>query len=449
MPPTLALFLAWCLIGWLLRTEFRFRKLRSKALWVPAILISVQGSRPVSEWLGSVGQNRLAGDPVNTLTFAVLIGVSLIVLRRRNFNWNLVVNENKALFLIYAYLAASALWSDVPLVSLKRLLKDYACVLAALVFLTEQDPASAVRAVYVRVAYILFPLSLVYGKYFPSIGRNYSQEGEPMFTGVTTQKNSLGELVFILALFLVWDLVETWRDTSRKKLQRAVRVLIIFLGLWLLIASDSKTSIFCLIVGVAIFWAAGRLLRMKHGKQLLISSLAVIICLAALDETFGLSQMIIRALGRNPTLTGRTEIWRVLLDQHTNPLVGEGFYIFWDTEKGNNAANALARINTAHNGYLEMYLDGGIIGIALLVFLLLNAGKRAIGRLFNHQQFGKMALIFWALAIIYNWSESSFFRLDLLWFTFLLVTINYPLKRSAARRHEVQVGASIREPQWA
>src|ERR1700736_4539423 len=412
MPPQLALLLGWCLIAALLRSEFRFRKIGSAAVWVPAVLLLVQGSRPVSEWLGSVGQNRLGGDPVNTFTFAVLITISLVVLRRRKLNWRVLINENKALFLIYGYLAISAVWSDLPLVSLKRLLKDYACVLAALVLLTEQDPASAVRAVYVRVAYVLFPLSLVYGKYFPAIGRNYSVEGEPMFTGVTMQKNSLGELVFVFGLFLIWDLVATWRQTARNKTQRVARVLIFALGVWLLIACDSKTSFFCLAVGLIIFWGAGRLLRMKHGKQILISALVAIICLVALDETVGLSQTIIRALGRNPTLTGRTDIWHVLLEQHTNPVTGEGFYVFWDTDKGNEARDALARINTAHNGYLEAYIDGGVIGVSLLVIVLLAAGRRAIARLFDHQPFGKMTLIFCVLASIYNWSESSFFRLD-------------------------------------
>lgn len=447
MPPELALFLCSCFIACFLRKDMKWRKAGSMALLIPGIWIAIIGSRPVGYWLGSGASSNLASDPINTVTFAVLIGAAILVLSKRRLNWRTVTRENKALFLIYLYLAITALWSDLPLLSLKRLLKDFGCVLMALVILTENDPAEAVRIIFVRVSYILFPLSLVFGKYFPEIGRNYSVSGEPMFTGVTAQKNGLGQIAFVFGLMLLWDLIEIrgQEGGTRRKSQMRICVGMLLLGIWLLVTCDSQTSLLCLILGILIFYGSGRLLRMKQGKPVLIACLVFTICLAALDQTFGLSDIVIKALGRNPTLTGRTDIWRVVSDQRTNPVIGEGFYIFWDTEKGNAATRAIGvKLQSSHNGYLESYVDGGMVGAILLGLLLLAVGRGVIDKLFKGALLPRIGLIFWALAIIYNLSESSFFRLDPLWFTFLLTTIKYPRLVVPATKRSLQ---QVRE--WA
>jgi exopolysaccharide production protein ExoQ len=402
-----------------------WRSLGSKTLIIPGIWIAILGSRPVSYWFGGGGGDE--ANPINTLVFVGLIGSATYILSKGGFDWGVFIRQNRALCLIYAYLALSALWSDMPLISLKRLGKDFGCVLVALVFLTQADPAAAVRTVFVRVSYLLFPLSVVFIKFFPDIGRQASRAGENMFTGITLQKNSLGLIVFIFVLILLWDFIEIYREEGRKgkKAQLLIRIGMFFMGFWLLKTCDSQTSLLCLILGVVILWGSMCLTRMRQGKRILMVCLVVMICMLALDKTFGLSDAIIRALGRNPNLTGRTDIWRIVLDQQTDPIIGTGFYTFWGSDKGKAVMNSFMKINEAHNGYLEMYVDGGVIGDVLLGLLLLAAGNRVINGLFTGAPLGKIGLVFWFLPIIYNWSETSFFRLDLLWFTFLLVTVGY------------------------
>ncbi len=156
--------------------------------------------------------------------------------------------------------------------------------------------------------------------------------------------------------------------------------------------------------------------------------------LVGLNKTFGISDAILHAFGRDPTLTDRTFIWQAILDQKTDPLVGCGFYSFWDTEFGRNVNIALGvdGLGSAHNGFLETYVDGGVVGLGLLVFLLLAAGARSIGRLFNGSLFGRMAFGFWAIIIFSNISEANFFRLGPIWFMFLLLAIECPRQLSHA-----------------
>jgi exopolysaccharide production protein ExoQ len=431
MPPLLALLICLAAVFWLVRKDMEWRQLNSSALFIPGLWIAIIASRPLSNWFDSgAGENSLEGRPINTAIFAFLIASAFVILSRRRFDWGDFLQRNKALLLVYSYFALSSLWSEQSLVSLKRVGKDFGCVLAALVLLTEARPAAAVRGVCVRVAYVLIPLSLVFGKYFPNLGRNYSPSGEPMFTGVTTQKNSLGQLVLALGLILFWDYLHLrsniLADPVRAKQQRWIHIGTLILAGWLLVASDSQTSLLCFILGLFALWGVGRLLRLPNGKAILVFSLVAVLCLSALDKTFGLSDVVIRGLGRNPTLTGRTDIWRIVLDQKTNRLIGEGFNIFWDSAKGHAVQLAVrAPIQSSHNGYLEMYLDGGLIGIAVLGIFLLSCGRRAIARTFQGASFGRIGFVCWIVTVIYNLSESSFLRLDILWFSLLLFTIDY------------------------
>ena len=84
------------------------------------------------------------------------------------------------------------------------------------------------------------------------------------------------------------------------------------------------------------------------------------------------------------------------------------------------------QINSTHNGYLETYVDGGLVGVVLLIFMMLVGGRRVIDRLFAKHPLGRIGLVFWLLAILYNFSETSYFRLDILWFTLLMVIILSP-----------------------
>lgn len=429
MPPQLALFSCFGLIAWLFRMDFRWRKVSSKAVLIPGIWIAILGSRPVSYWFG--GRGGSDANPIDTLVYLGLIASAIYVLSSRKLKWGELVQKNRTLFLVYGYLLLSVIWSAMPATSGKRIFKDFGCVLVGLVFLTELNPAMVVRAVFVRVSYILFPLSAVFIKFIPEIGRSSSRAGEAMFGGVTTQKNSLGETVFVFSIMILWDLIEIYKEKNRKgkKFQMGVRVGMLLLGVWLLKTCDSQTSMLCLVIGGTILWGTQRLLQMRKGRRVLILILTCIVCLVVMDKTFGLSGIVIRALGRDPNLTGRTDIWKLVLDQETDPVLGEGFYIFWDSPKGKAVIESFMQVNSAHNGYLDLYMDGGALGVLLLVVTLLLAGRRAIDRLFSGDPLGKVGLAFWFLPILYNFSESSFFRLDVLWFTFLLLCVVCPLTR--------------------
>jgi exopolysaccharide production protein ExoQ len=132
-------------------------------------------------------------------------------------------------------------------------------------------------------------------------------------------------------------------------------------------------------------------------------------------------------LGRDMTLTGRTEIWQRVLNEDINPLLGEGFYSFWLGNRTDKLSESFAYpLNEAHNGYLETYLNSGLIGLFLLLALLASSAKRIQKKLRERSDHAALALAFLISIVIYNVTESAFDRLDIVWFALLLFIMEYP-----------------------
>jgi exopolysaccharide production protein ExoQ len=115
-------------------------------------------------------------------------------------------------------------------------------------------------------------------------------------------------------------------------------------------------------------------------------------------------------------------------EQGVNPVLGAGFLSFWDGPQARAyREDSETSINTAHNGYLETYLDGGGIGVVLLALLLFSGAMNTTRQLLVAGLFGRAQFTFFVIAMVYNWSESSFFRLGVSWFILVLALTDKPL----------------------
>ena len=81
---------------------------------------------------------------------------------------------------------------------------------------------------------------------------------------------------------------------------------------------------------------------------------------------------MLEAAGRDATFTGRTGLWETLLQEPINPLIGVGYASFWLGERLERfwAMYPTSPPIEAHNGYLEVYLNLGLIGVCLLAGVL-------------------------------------------------------------------------------
>ena len=405
----------------------------SAAMWIPLVWAFFIGSRPVSAWVGFDGagdgaSSYDAGNPLERQFHLVLIAASLIVLWRRQVSFGAVIRDNRWLFVLYSYWALSVLWSDAPFIAFKRWFKDLGNVFIVLVMLTEDDPVEAARTVFVRCAYMLVPLSLLFIRYIPELGRTYDAEGNVMFVGVCPSKNTLGSLLLVSILFFLWDLVNELQKKAGSRDRGSICLCILMLATmgWILHIADCATALSCTLVGAGILFG----LKMPIVKRNLgLAEVYLIVgvsAFVALNSMFDLRGMFFHSLGRNETLTGRTDLWALLVSHQPNMLLGAGFNSFWSGESLREIWKTIPGVVQAHNGYLETYLNGGVIGVGFLLAWLWSASRKIKKSVMEDADFAGMRMMFLCIAVIYNWTEAAFNGAALIWLALLLAAIQPP-----------------------
>ena len=436
--PALLICLIFIIV--LLVRDSRRRKTVSWAVWLPTIYLWIVGSRPLSLWL--VGRsslngglaNNAEGSPIDQIFFFSLLIGSLVIATMRGVKWGELLSANFPLLLFYLYFALSISWAEDPMGSFKRLFKDFGMIFVIGLILSEKDPLEAIGAIYVRCACVLFPLSAVCIKWFPDVARIFTHNGEPEYTGVTTQKNTLGEIVMVFSLFMIWDYLEHRPKKFRWNRLPWDRILLLLIGFWLLQMCQSKTALLCLLMATALTIRTGWFASKMFSRTLLFVALALPYILFFAQQLEWLIAPLVEAVGRNMTFTGRTDIWKHIDANTVNPLIGYGYYNFWGGTGGlriNEIMNMT--IPNAHDGYVDLYLDGGMIGLGLLFFFLVTYGNRLI-KLLQNSRFQRLRFAVLIAAIIYNCSESNWARLSTIWFTTVLALAYRPsIKSSLAK----------------
>ena len=227
---------------------------------------------------------------------------------------------------------------------------------------------------------------------------------------------------------LVWDIIEKWRDHA-PVIDRYLPWGILLIGAYLLNLCDSKTSIFCLIIGTVVLLSPRiPFLRSRIGA-LGGYVLAVTAGFYLLDWFFGIKEEIVEGMGRDMTFTGRTKVWQVLFALNTDPILGTGFCSFWsDPTYQSQLPKWVA--SSAHNGYIETYIDGGWIGVVFLVILLGVTGIRLNAELEAGGHYALFRFATFLAIVIGSFAESHFGRMGPLWFLFLLAALDpYSLPR--------------------
>lgn len=299
-----------------------------------------------------------------------------------------------------------------------------------LIVLTDTYPVEAVKTLIRRCAYVLIPLSILYIKYFPNLGKGYDPwTGEAFYQGVTTSKNMLGQLCLVTGFLLFWSMLAMWhkRDLFFDKKEMLINLLFFAMILWLFNKADSSTSLMCLIIGISFLIVIRLPIIRRNVESIGIYLLITVFIYWILESTIGITRILIESLGRNVTLTDRTYIWKVLLGMGTNPWIGTGYESFWLGDRLTRLwANSLTRINEAHNGYLEIYLNQGLIGLFLFLMVIVVTYRNIKRELMFDFEFGRFRMGFFVISLFYNITEAGFRGLSLIWFIFLLIAVECP-----------------------
>jgi len=433
-------------IIWLLHRDIRHTRDVSRGLWIPILWLWMIASRPLGYWLGGYGGaggnlDVTEGSFFDRTAQLILIGLGIIILSRRRIIWESIFTGNGWLWLFSLFCAVSIIWSPFPFVAFKRWIKEIGTIEMILIVLTETNLTLALRTLFLRCAYLLIPLSVLFIKYYPTIGKYYNEwNGAPIYCGVTINKNTLGVLAMISALFLIWSIVDIqrrprWIQTLKAAWPEFVTLL---MCAWIFKIADSKTSLVSLMIGIFVFafahigWVFANSRRMKWIVAILLVASFLVFSNTGLREIFA------HSLGRSGNLTTRTDIWKDALDLKTNPIVGAGFSSVWLTDRGAALVRREGGLAHSHNGYLETYLNTGIVGLIMLIGILSIAGKNSLAELSRGTSLGHLFPALFTSGVIYNYTEVTFNNENIVGFALWLIAMHGCVTPDSAVLDEVE-----------
>jgi len=434
MGPVRLIAATFCgLVIWQLFRLNREEKIRtSAALWIPTLWIFIGATRNLSVWFsfssGGSGERYTEGNPLDQVAAAAMLAIGLIVLLKRSQRVTELLRANLPVVLFFVYCGISILWSDFPDVSFKRWLRAIGDIVMVLIVLSDVNWLTALRRVLARVGFISLPLSILFIRYFPELGRAYSKGGASSWSGVATGKNGLGMICLVFGLASLARFLEVYRGEKGRERTRPLLAQTAILGMtvYLLLKANSATSFACFFMCAVpmiliSFFSFARKPIILH--LMVTGIVGVAFCALFLNIGTGMVQ----DLGRDSTLTGRTDIWRSAFLQVQNPLLGSGYESFWIGPRLEAVQRLINQyLNQAHNGYIEIYLNLGWIGVVLLAVMIFAGYGRVVGAVRSMTPTAALGLPFFIANVAYNFTEAAFKMMHPLWICFFLVSMIKP-----------------------
>lgn len=383
---------------------------------------------------------RLVWLPV----FAVIAGLFLRRLDR-------IVRAWPALLLLglTVLLAFASKWWSIDAATTQRRVIALAMAGAFAVYLGSVYRGVALPRLIACAGLLMAVGSLVFVLAFPAIGI-HREVNDGLWRGMWYEKNQMGQvMVCVSVAAAAWLAVgdRAWR----------VAAVTLVLATFLMVMTQSKTSLLCWLIGIGLVgavWAA------RQGGAVMgvlavwgATFTAVVVGIAFTLE----GPTILVALGKDPSLTGRTDIWAALMDMVAErPWTGYGYAAFW-TRTSVPADIIQAQtgwlVPSAHNGWIDLLVQVGWPGAALVAIIFLVGFTGTVARLRTiGLSEGGFSLAYLAIVLTLSLSESVLMHhQDLAWVMVLAIVargttmLGYPVPAAVApdRRPAYQTPSRI------
>lgn len=338
------------------------------------------------------------GQPVTQVVFGLLYFlVILFLVKHRAAALSLLVRE-KWLAALCIWALASVAWSVDPVESLRRSLALIGTTIAALYLGLHYEPKEQLRALALALGLGAIASALVI-VFIPSVG--ITPDG---MQGIYNLKNSLGRMMSLGAFcFALLALSE--------RRPRVLHIAMFLICCTLLVLSNSATAMVVTMLMLALL-PLRKLLYLRTRQ--LLAAVAILVPLMGAITLWAVesSEGILQALGRTSSLSGRIPLWLLVMREIAErPICGFGFAAFWNSWDGERVSDMVNWDNAvphAHNGFLEIWLGLGMVGLALVVINLSRNFIFSLRAARTHREIEySWPLLLVLFTVLYNLTENS------------------------------------------
>ncbi len=331
---------------------------------------------------------------------AAIYGLAVFLILSRLKRWIAAALRAWPIWLMLVLQFCSVAWSIEPTLTLRKSVLEFA-TLAIGVYLGERysiaEFADLLMEGFVVAMGAIMVLLVVARKFV------LDAEQHNALKGLAQNKNGFGFYIGLTVALAV---------LSRYERFKWLRYCWLFLATAMLLLSRSGTSVAAAVIILATlpFWSIVRL----PGKQFFAANMIVLSFLGFVSFFAATNtEFLLRLLGKDATLTGRTAVWKQLVFaiEH-RPWLGYGYGAFWTGLRGESLDVVITSgwiVPSAHNALLELWLSVGVPGILVTVFLLWKYSAMSIRHI--RWTAGRMAL--WPIAcvlfiLVHGFGESEF-----------------------------------------
>ncbi len=378
---------------------------------------------------GAFGVNSLGlvvPQPVISLIRFTIWGGSAFLILILWKNTLLAIGRNLLLFTLIALAYFSFLWSEVPDYTLFNSRDILMMSLFGLYLATR----FSLKEIVELVGFTLFIggiVSAIFAVGMPTVGMHLGDAHSGAWKGIYGHKNHFGGMMILMWL--------TFFSLPKENFN-IYKYFGIMFSVFLILLSTSKTSlvISLLLISILSFY---KNFRWKGKISVILLDIGILIlgCLTVVLVTYWVE--LLTGLGRDSTLTGRTPVWGVMISRlMQRPFIGYGRGGFFAPKSpyGLEAAQAIHGwvVPHGHNGFIDLAVDIGLIGLGLFIITCLTTFARALKLAYasnNPEDFFPLAFLI--LLLMNNVTESLLlYQTNIYWVIFVTLNILLNQKES-------------------
>ncbi|MEM9276328.1 MAG: O-antigen ligase [Cyanobacteria bacterium P01_F01_bin.143] len=377
-------------------------------------------------------QGASEGDGIDITVFdlSLIAKISLLIYFCAFFllvlRWKKVINvvtEGKFIWLFVIFVLISCLWSIAPDKTFRFGVYGVGSTIVGLYLGTRYSLKEQLKILGWTFATIVI-LSIIFAVALPKYGFMLSGIYPDALRGIYTHKNQFGITIVLASVIFFLRAID-------QKEGSWIFWLLLMTSMALTVMCKSTTSLANMLL-MLFLCLAYRVFRWRY--EILVSTvLAVLISgIAAALFFFNFigTDAFFEAIGKDPTLSSRTDIWAQVWEAiQLKPWIGYGSASFWDGLEGPSKYVELtvrAKVAYAHNGFLDILLGIGFIGLSLFLISYVSTVIKSLVLLRKTNTIETFwPLLFLTYLIMTNVSEGTLAALDnIFWVLYSTITFS-------------------------